>query len=131
MRQNHPERIKEFERRGFRVIIAGEDREVEGAALTQALGEIGFRSLYLLAGPRMLETMLRQRVPSRLYLTITHQIIGGEKFHTLIGGPELGDSGRMQLRSLYYDANSPGGTGQWFGQFEPVPVDHHAKNKHG
>ena len=120
-RQADPGRIKEFERQGYRVILAGEGTQVEGAALTKALGEFGFRSLYLLAGPQMLETMLRQRVLSRLYLTITHQIIGGEKFHTMISGPELGSSGEMQLRSLYYDASSPGGTGQWFGHFEPAP----------
>lgn len=113
-------RVRKLEQQGHAVIFAGQERQVEGTALTQALGSLGFKSLYLLAGPRMLETMLRERVLSRLYLTMTHQIIGGEKFHTLIDGPELGDGGRLSLRSLYYDASSPSGAGQWFGQFEPA-----------
>ena len=119
-RQADAERVRHFERQGYRVIVAGEGAQVEGAALAGALGELGFRSLYLLAGPQMLETMLRQRVLSRLYLTVTHQIIGGEKFHTLFNGPELEDGGRLKLQSLYYDAGSTGGVGQWFSQFEPT-----------
>jgi riboflavin biosynthesis pyrimidine reductase len=112
-------RVEQFERQGYRVIVAGEGKQVEGAALAMALGVLGFQSLYLLAGPKMLETMLRQRVLSRLYLTITHQIIGGEKFLTMIGGSELNEQGRLQLQALYYDASAPQGAGQWFAQFEP------------
>jgi riboflavin biosynthesis pyrimidine reductase len=83
------------------------------------LGALGFRSLYLLAGPRMLETMLRDGRLSRLYVTIAHCLVGGEAFHTLIAGPELGAGGQLRLASLSYDATEPAGAGQWFAQFEP------------
>jgi riboflavin biosynthesis pyrimidine reductase len=107
-----------FAAAGYEVIIAGEDRFVEGAKLTRALGERGFRSLFLLAGPRMLETMLRDRMLDRLYLTLAHRLLGGEHFHSLISGPELGPAGRLRLGALYYDADA--GTGEWFAEFDVV-----------
>lgn len=114
------EKVAVLRAQGYEVIIAGEGRMVEGRPLTRALGALGFRSLYLLAGPRMLETMLRDRMLSRLYVTIAHRIMGGEGFHTLVSGPEMGGAGRMRLASLYYDASAPEGAGQWFAQFEPL-----------
>jgi riboflavin biosynthesis pyrimidine reductase len=111
-------RRERFSAQGHEMIIAGEDRFVEGAALTRALGERGFRSLFLLAGPRMLETMLRDGMLDRLYLTLVHRLLGGEDFHGLISGPALGPSGRLRLTALHYDAAA--GTGEWFAQFEAL-----------
>jgi riboflavin biosynthesis pyrimidine reductase len=113
-----PERVRAWQGRGFEVIVAGRGRGVEGRALVGALGRRGYRSLYLVAGPRMLETMLRQGRLSRLYLTLTHQILGGEWFHTMVTGPQLGPAGHLSLQALYYDPDSPGGAGQWFAQFD-------------
>jgi riboflavin biosynthesis pyrimidine reductase len=113
--------LQELRQRGYEVIIAGEGASVEGRPLVQALGRLGYRSLYLVAGPRMLETMLRDRMLSRLYLTITHQVMGGQAFHTLISGDPLGVAGRLRLHSLYYDPISPPGAGQWFVRFDPAP----------
>lgn len=86
--------------------------------MIRALGARGYARLYLLAGPQMLETVLRDGSLSRLYLTLTHQVIGGETFHTLTAGPRLGRAGRLQLHTLYYDAAAPKGTGQWFASFD-------------
>jgi riboflavin biosynthesis pyrimidine reductase len=99
------------------VIFAGTGESVQGAPMIRALGDRGYARLYLLAGPQMLETVLRDGALSRLYLTVTHQVIGGELFHTLTTGPRLGRAGRLQLHSLYYDATAPRGTGQWFASF--------------
>jgi len=103
---------------GCEVFVAGQGRYVEGAPLTRELGARGFRSLFLLAGPRMLETMLRDRMLARLYLTVAHCVLGGAAFHTLIAGPELGPAGRLKLSALHYDAAQPDGVGQWLAQFE-------------
>lgn len=110
------ERVEALRRTGLEVIVAGEGVRVEGAPLVRALGERGFRSVYLLAGPRMLETTLRGGVLSRLYLTMAHRLFGGERFQSMIEGPELGDAGRLRMVSLYHDADG----GQWFARFEPV-----------
>ena len=86
--------------------------------MIRTLGARGYARLYLLAGPQMLETVLRDGSLSRLYLTLTHQLIGGEMFHTLTAGPRLGRAGRLQLHTLYYDAVAPKGTGQFFASFD-------------
>ena len=91
---------------------------MEGALLILTLAARGYARLYLLAGPQMLETVLRDGSLSRLYLTLTHQLIGGELFHTLTAGPRLGRAGKLQLHTLYYDAVAPKGTGQFFASFD-------------
>jgi riboflavin biosynthesis pyrimidine reductase len=114
------DKVAKLRAQGCEVIVAGQAKYVEGALLARALGERGFRSLFLLAGPRMLETMLRDRMLARLYLTIAHCLVGGTAFHTLVAGPELGPAGRLRLSSLHYDAWQPDGAGQWFAQFEAM-----------
>jgi riboflavin biosynthesis pyrimidine reductase len=112
-------RVRQLAREGYEVVIAGEASAVEGKPLVNALAQRGYRSAFLLAGPRMLETMLRDRVLSRLYLTLIHRLLGGEHFHSLIEGPEMHAAGRLKLAALYLDSTSPNGTGQFFAQFDP------------
>ncbi len=106
--------------RGCEVIFAGQAHRVEGTPLVKALGERGLRSIYLVAGPEMLDTMIRDGKLGRLFQTITHQLMGGLGFRTVSPGPEFGRVGHLKLRSLYYDPSSPDDTGQWFAQFDPV-----------
>lgn len=113
------ERIRKLEDEGFEVIVAGDGGHVQGAAIADLVSNLGYRSAYLVAGPQMLDTMLRQRRLGQLFLTITHQILGGERFGTLTSGSPLGDAGRLELLRLYYDAALPSGVGQWFAQFVP------------
>jgi riboflavin biosynthesis pyrimidine reductase len=113
-------RVRELEREGYEVVVAGEGSTVEGRPLVDALAQRGYKSAFLLAGPRMLETMLRDGVLSRLYLTLIHRLLGGEHFHSLIEGPELDAAGRLKLAALYLSSTSPSGTGQFFAQFEPL-----------
>ena len=108
------DKLRAWSERGYRVFRAGAGNSVEGKPVTQALGELGFRSIFLLAGPRMLETMLRDRMLGRLYLTLVHRLTGGPDFHSMIGGPELGEAGRLKLVSLYQHTKESEGAGQWF-----------------
>jgi riboflavin biosynthesis pyrimidine reductase len=113
-------RVADLERQGYQVIVAGDGKFVEGRALVQALGRLGFTTLYLLAGPLILGTMLRQHVLSRLYVTVSHQLIAGERFDTMVGGPRLGDAGRLKLGSVYYEPAATDRPGQFFLRFEPA-----------
>ncbi len=113
-----PMRIKYWRDKGYKVLRVGRGARVEGAPLVSSLSQLGFRRLYLIAGPEMLDTMLRGGQLSRLYQTITHKLIGGEAFRSLLPGPELGAAGNLRLSSLYYDTVSDNGVGQWFAQFQ-------------
>ena len=115
-------RVQTLRERGLQVIFAGEGAMVEGAALVNALSALGYKCAYLLAGPKILETMLRERQLSRLYLTIRHRLLGGNAFHTLIHGQPLGASGVLALRTLYYDVAENDGVGQWFAQLDCVGI---------
>lgn len=114
-------RVEEWKQRGFEVIVAGSGRTVEGRPLIAALAERGYRSIYLQAGPRILHTMLRDQVLSRLYLTLSHQLIGGEHFHTMLSEETLGGTGQLALRSLYFCPAAQEAAGQFFASFEPQP----------
>lgn len=112
-----PERIRFWQDQGFPVLLAGADQMVEGAPLLKELKSLGFKSIYLIAGPKMLDTVVRDRQLSRLYLTLTHQLLGGRDFRTLLTGSSLGPEGNLKLDSLYLECDSPPGAGQFFAQF--------------
>lgn len=118
-----PARVDYWQDQGYPVISSGPGALVDGAFMARTLGELGYTRLYLLTGPRMLASTLADGVLSRLYLTLNHRILGGEAFHTPAFGPELGDSGRLRMRSLRYDPGPPEGTGQWFAAFETRTPD--------
>ena len=111
--------IKAWRARGCEVLLAGQGRLVEAAPLVQALAERGIRCIYLLAGPHMLESMLVDARLARFYLTLNHRLLGGDTFHTLLAGRELGEAGSLKLRSLYYAPPSGANTGQFFARFDP------------
>jgi riboflavin biosynthesis pyrimidine reductase len=113
-----PRRVEHWREQGYEVIFAGGDSRVDGEALTQTLGGLGYRTLYLIAGPEMLDTMARNGRLAGLFQTITHQLLGGERFRTILSGPELGPLGHLKVKSLYYDPGTPEGAGQWIAQFE-------------
>ncbi|MFM8332982.1 MAG: RibD family protein [Candidatus Methylumidiphilus sp.] len=116
--QADPAAVTAWTQRGYEVIFAGTGRRVEGGALARALGDKGLRCLYLIAGPEMLDTMLRDGQLGRLFQTITHQLLGGLAFRTVSPGPTFGALGHLRLRGLHYDPDAPAGAGQWFAQFE-------------
>ncbi|BCX88530.1 hypothetical protein MIN45_P0899 [Methylomarinovum tepidoasis] len=113
-----PDKVTAWRKEGYPVIFAGRDTLVEGRRLIPILGELGFHSIYLIAGPAMLDTVVRSGHLQRLYQTITHQLMGGEAFRTMVPGPELGPAGHLILRALHYDPAGPGGAGQWFACFD-------------
>jgi riboflavin biosynthesis pyrimidine reductase len=119
-RQTDAAKRSRLEREGCMVFIAGEGAYAEGGPMVQALAQRGFRSAFLLAGPQILGTMLRDAVLSRLYVTLTHRLLGGQSYLSMIEGPALQAAGRLKLTALYLDSESSNGAGQFFAQFEPM-----------
>ena len=111
--------IAKLEAAGCEVLVMGRGSQVRGRDVSAALSARGYRRVYLQTGPRMLETALRDRVLSRLYLTLSHRVVGGERFDTLLRGGLLGAAGTLRLRALYLDQPPTGESGQFFASFEP------------
>jgi riboflavin biosynthesis pyrimidine reductase len=117
-REAKPERVDLWQKRGFPVIFAGNDGMVHGAPLIHELTKLGYKCIYLIAGPQMLDTVIRENQLRSLYLTITHQLMGGKDFRTVLTGDMLGQQGNLILNSLYFEPDSPADSGQFFCQFE-------------
>jgi riboflavin biosynthesis pyrimidine reductase len=118
-RQAEADRIARLREHGVEVIAAGVDRTVDGAELVATLATMGYVSIYAIAGPDVLHTLLKAKVLDRLYLTTTHQLLAGEHFDTLMRGDGFDPALSMQLVSLYLDRHAPAGASQWFSVFKP------------
>ena len=112
------DRIDALAEAGFEVVVAGPGPWVRSRDAVEALTGRGYRRLYLQTGPRMLETALRDGVLTRLYLTIRHRLVGGERFDTMLRGGLLGGMGAVRLNTLYLDEAAGGGCGQFFACFD-------------
>ena len=109
------EAVGRIEQAGAKVLIAGEGKYVEGGRLVSQLAEAGFESIYSVAGPGVLETLLKASVLDRIYLTQVHRMLGGASYDTLLEGNLLRPPADFSLHALYYDANTGGGCSQMFG----------------
>ena len=112
------DRIEALRETGFEVVVAGPGPWVRSRDAVEVLAGRGYRRLYLQTGPRMLETALRDGALSRLYLTISHRVVGGERFDTMLRGTMLGEAGVARLSTLYLDEAVGGECGQFFACFE-------------
>ena len=114
------DRIAALRAVGCEVVVTGTGSRVHGRKVATILKERGYRRLYLQTGPGMLETALRDRVLSRLYVSLRHRVVGGERFDTMLRGGSLGAAGALCLRSLYLDQSAGAGSDQFFASFEPA-----------
>ena len=112
------DRIEALGEAGVEVVVTGPGPWVRGRDAVEVLAGRGYRRLYLQTGPRMLEAALRDGVLSRLYLTIGHRVVGGERFDTMLRGGLLGEMGAVRLNSLYLDEAADGECGQLFACFD-------------
>lgn len=102
---------------GTPVLLTGEDSEVDGCLLTEELGEKGYRSIYSIAGPGLLDTLLRAGKVDRLYLTQVHTLLGGRCFDTLLESALLKPAAQFDLDTLYYEKGDNKRQGQFFGVY--------------
>ena len=113
--------IKNWEQQGYEVLITGKSENVEGAPLIKALAKRKYQHIYLIAGPKMLHTMVQDQQLDKLYLSSSHQFLGGEVFRTLLDGDVLTEC-QLQLKSLFYDEASENKCGQFFTSYECVYI---------
>ena len=103
---------------GIGLLQAGSGAAVDGQALIGTLGKLGYHSIYAIAGPAVLNTLLRGRALDRLYLTQAHRLLGGMEFDTLNWGPVLSAPVALEPVTLYLDRHAPEGASQLFATYD-------------
>ncbi len=103
----------ELEKQGAQVIVAGEV-DVSGRQAIGALGDLGYRTVYMATGPRVHHLLLADNALDRLYTTVAHRLLGGQPFSSLVEGPLLEPAVGLRLHALYFDPHALDGLGQQF-----------------
>ncbi|MGR6034581.1 MAG: RibD family protein [Candidatus Nitrosoglobus sp.] len=114
----NPFQVQKIEAKGIRVIFAGSGLRVQGHKLITALGQEGFTTIYMTAGPEVLNTLIADKMLNRLYLTQALRILGGESFDTLLKGGRLDPPADFNLHSLYYDTAAEKKVNQIFAVYD-------------
>lgn len=114
-----PRMCRAWQQQGYEILLAGKSNFVEGAPLIQALTKRNYRHIYLIAGPKMLHTMLEDQQLDRLYISNSHQLLGGETFRTMLDGNVLARC-QLRLSSLFYDEASENNCGLFFCSYECI-----------
>ena len=112
------ERIARLRSLGVAVHFAGPGHMAEGRPVAEALQRLGYRRVYVIAGPFVLYTLVRAGVLDRLYLTLAHRLLAGEEFDTFCYGPELHPPPALALRSLLFDPQAPESAGQLLAAYD-------------
>ena len=116
--QSRPDRIRAWRNKGYRVEIGGE-RQVEGGRLIAILENSGQRNVFLAGGPKLLSSLLKDRRLNRLYLTLSHQLIGTTDFYTMTEGSDaVFKHCRLHQSRLIHDASDSLRHGQWYARFD-------------
>lgn len=110
-------RVEHWQQQGFEVTLVTSREGIDAQSLLTALQQRQYRSAYMVAGPMMLESLMRQQLLDRLYLTHRLRLLGGEQFHSLIPGSPLNQQGTLELRSLLHDNGSQDECGQLFASY--------------
>lgn len=110
-------RVRKIESNGAQVFEAG-DESVSGRLIVEQLTELGYRTIYSAAGPKILHLLLKDDVLDRLYLTYANRLIGGESFSTILEGELISPAVGMTINSVYLDPHGLDGFGQLFVSYD-------------
>ena len=110
-------RAKYWRDKGYRLITAGNDTLVEVNLLLNSLADQNLRNIYFVAGPKLLESAFKDRCLDLLYLTLSHQLVGGNIFQTLTPSANLSHCQLIQ-KHLIFDNSPQLKYPQWFTKFE-------------
>ena len=107
------QRATRLEGEGASVIMAG-DSDVSGQQVIAALGQLGYRTIYMATGPRVHHLLLADDALDRLYTTVAHRLLGGQPFSSRVDGDLLRPAIGLRLHALYFDPHALDGLGQQF-----------------
>lgn len=96
-------RLRTLTRAGVDVVTASTP-DASGQDVHRIARERGYRTLYSIAGPEVLHTLLASSRIDRLYLTHTLRLIGGRDYDTLTRGDKLTPPRDWQLHELHHES---------------------------
>ncbi|MFK7794868.1 MAG: RibD family protein [Gammaproteobacteria bacterium] len=102
---------------GHQVNQLGEKQHVDAKCLIEFLTKQGYQSVYLVAGPDLLQDLIEQGYVQNFYMTMSHQLLSGGDFKSLLSGDTLNQFGRMKLENMYMDLQNSNALGQWYVEF--------------
>lgn len=112
-------RVKEIEAKAGKVMVAGKG-SVSGRQMMNQMVDLGYKTIYSSAGPKILHLLLKGGVLDRLYITSTSRLLAGKPFSTIVDGELFDEHVDMRLGELYYDPHGLEGLGQLFGVYDKV-----------
>jgi riboflavin biosynthesis pyrimidine reductase len=98
--------VQRLRAQGAEVIAFGHDT-VPAADMVRYLEQEGYRRLYSVTGPQVLQGLVAADVLDALFVTTVHRLIGGSPATTLLEG-ELSLPVDFGLSMLYFDSNAKG-----------------------
>ena len=108
---------------GINIIHAGNSDRVEGKKLVNGLREHGFFNIYVIAGPKVLGTLIASNTLDRLYLTQVHKLVGGRQYDTFLETSYLENPVELKLRCLYRNVSTDRAIEQSFAVFDVCKQD--------
>jgi riboflavin biosynthesis pyrimidine reductase len=108
--------LSEARDRGYKVRICGEGPHIDGEQLLDVLPPA--RTVYSVAGPKVMTALLRAARVDRIYLTLVPLLLASEEFDTLTEGDPLLPPPCYELSELWLDQSEPQACGQLFAVFD-------------
>lgn len=110
--------VEKVRRLGVTTIESGSGNRIEGSKLVNGLAECGFNNIYVIAGPKVLGTLIADHVLDRLYLTQVYKLVGGRVYDTFLESPYLDTPVDLQLRCLFQHVSNDQSLEQSFAVFD-------------
>ena len=111
------QRHQQWLQRGHEVHRFGDTMHVDVDDLMSFLQANNYRSVYLMAGPDLLQSMIEKTYVQHFFVTMSHQLLAGQSYKSLLNGGMLGNKGHLNLEHMYLDLGSSNSLSQCYMHF--------------
>ena len=82
-------KIKKLRDQGFKVLVENNKKNVSAKYMDKYINNMGFKIVYFIAGPKIVEDMINKGLLDTLFCTMSINIVGNNIFDTFIRGDIL------------------------------------------